>query len=498
MQPRSDRVVDQYTVNYRGHGAERLEYDDQLEQPQEFRSISSNGGSSNGIILSTTGSNGGLKVKGTGSAGSGGTIQNKTGANGSTTDGTGIFLNATSGVSLDRMQLNDFANFAIRGISVTGFSLTNSVVSGANGSTNAGGSEEDSVRFDGLFTSGAFSTAQITDSTISGGFTNNVRVRNVSGTLNRLLLSNNTFGLINAANGNDNVFVTAVPPSPTLATMNVTLQDCNFLGTRGDFFETIADGNSTMDVVARRNKFTNGQTIIPGGGVALSIRGDAAGTADNVTFDLSCNNIVGGHTSTGIFVAKGNGGGTWSGAVVNNTVGAASGAGGDGIFIRSAGSGTISNLIQNNVVTGYGNVGIHLQNNDGSATMNATIFGNSVSAPKVNAFAGLFVDNGATATDTSRANVVVGSATVLANKNDFSAGDPANFSDVSLSNFNASTTFNLSRNGSANSTAAQIIDDNNQSPGNTNTDTSGGAGTITAVNTLPTVPATPASCSIPP
>ncbi|HET7842681.1 MAG TPA: tandem-95 repeat protein, partial [Xanthomonadales bacterium] len=279
----------------------------------EFRSIASNGGSSNGIILSTTGSAGGLKVRGTGAAGTGGTIANKTGANGSATDGTGVFLNSTSGVDLASMQLNDFQNFAVRGTNVTGFSLSNSVISGANGTTNAGGNEEDSIRFDGLFTSGAFPTAQVVNSTIGGGFTNNIRVRNVSGTLNRLVVNNNTFGLLNAANGNDNVFVTAVPPPPTLATLNVTLTNNTFQGTRADFFESIADGNSTMDVVARQNKFTNGQAIIPGGGVALSVRGDAIGTADNVTFDLSCNRIVGGHSATGIFVAKGNGGGTWSG-----------------------------------------------------------------------------------------------------------------------------------------------------------------------------------------
>jgi hypothetical protein len=40
----------------------------------EFRSISSDGGSSPGIILDTTGASGGLKVKGSGTAASGGTI----------------------------------------------------------------------------------------------------------------------------------------------------------------------------------------------------------------------------------------------------------------------------------------------------------------------------------------------------------------------------------------------------------------------------------------
>ncbi|HET7843387.1 MAG TPA: hypothetical protein VFL14_04505, partial [Xanthomonadales bacterium] len=172
-----------------------------------------------------------------------------------------------------------------------------------------------------------------------------------------------------------------------------------------------------------------------------------------------------------------------------------SGTGGDGIFMRSAGSGSIGLLVQNNTVNGYGNVGVHLQNNDGSSVMNASIFGNQVTGPTGFAFAGLFVDNGATAGDTSTANIVVGSATVAANKNDISVGP---FPDVSLSNFNAATTFNLSRNGSASSVAAQIIDDDNLNPAATDTDTSGGLGAITAVGTLPVAPAAPAGCTIPP
>ena len=63
-----------------------------------------------------TGSSGGLKIKGTGSAISGGTIANKTGADGSTTTGIGIYLNNTANVAIDRMQLNDFDNYAIRGL----------------------------------------------------------------------------------------------------------------------------------------------------------------------------------------------------------------------------------------------------------------------------------------------------------------------------------------------------------------------------------------------
>src|SRR5262245_11752395 len=38
-------------------------------------------------------------------------------------------------------------------------------------------------------------------------------------------------------------------------------------------------------------------------------------------------------------------------------------------------------LIEDNTIARYGNVGIQLQNNDGSSTMNASVFGNNESNP---------------------------------------------------------------------------------------------------------------------
>jgi hypothetical protein len=461
-----------------------------------FQSISATGSSGNaGIVVDNTGTSGGLTVTGTGvTAGSGGTISNKTGGdilNGSTasgnttsgTGGTGIFLRNTSNVSLANMQLNDFSNFAVYGKTVTGFTMTGTTINGVNGNNNAGDREESAIRFDNLL-----GTASITGSSISGGGYGNVAVWNTSGTLNRLTMSGNTFGLISSTIGNDNVDFTVF----NSATANVTLDSNTFSGTRSDFFEAIANNNATMDVVATGNTFHNGQSIIPGGGVAISVRSGSGGLASSATttFNIANNiNTDGGANAfdtVGIFVAKGQDLGTMVGKITGNQLVGKTGSNSDGIFVRAAGNGTLTTLIQNNTITGWGNAGIHLQNNDGGATMNASIFGNSVTAPGVaSPFSPIFVDNGATAGDTSIMNLVLG-GTSAAQKNTFTgAGSVAG---ISLSNFNASTTFNLSRNGSAGGTAAAIvIDDNNPlTPGNINT--SGGAGTFTLVNTLPPTP----------
>src|SRR5262249_46864045 len=115
-----------------------------------------------------------------------------------TTSGNGIYLNSTSNVSLTRMHLHDFDNFAIHGVSVTAFTLANSLVDGANGNNIA--IDEGSIGFDNLLGSAA-----ITNSSISGGLEDNLNVLNTSGTLNRLVISGSTFGFNSTVNGNNNL-----------------------------------------------------------------------------------------------------------------------------------------------------------------------------------------------------------------------------------------------------------------------------------------------------
>ncbi|MGY3583916.1 hypothetical protein ACVIGB_007026 [Bradyrhizobium sp. USDA 4341] len=465
-----------------------------------FKSISATGSSGNaGIILDTTGTAGGLTVTGTGSAGSGGTINNKTGgdilsgtdAGGQTTSGdggTGIFLHNTANVSLTDMTLHDFSNFAIYGNGVTNFTLANSAISGTNGNTNAGDREESSIRFDNLL-----GTASITGSSISGGSTQNVDLYNTSGTLNRLTMDSDTFGLIGSS-GNDNVLGQVY----NSATANYTVTNSTFAGTRSDFIAFAANNNSSMDAVVRSNTFHNGQAIVPGGGTAVHIASGSGGlvSAATTTFDISHNILTDGGTNAfdtvGIFVSKGQDNGTMSGTIASNDIGPAKvGSNSDGIFVRDAGAGSLTTLIQNNTITGVGDAGIALQNNDGSSTLNATLYGNSVSSPtSASPFAALDVENGATATDTSTTNVVIGMGAGGTGSKNTLNHSTLYATDVELSNFGTSTHLNLSKNGSTSGTAAGVItDDNTSTTGGITVDTTGGNGTTTLVSTLPTLPA---------
>src|SRR5262249_47538078 len=127
-----------------------------------FRSISANG-APNGIVLINTGTSGGLTVTGTGSAGSGGTIQQTVGADGATA-GNGVYLSNAADVSLAWMQISNAQNFAIRGTTVSGFTLTDSVVSGVNGTNAVTPFNEGSIAFTDLTGS-----ASVTNTSVSGG-----------------------------------------------------------------------------------------------------------------------------------------------------------------------------------------------------------------------------------------------------------------------------------------------------------------------------------------
>ena len=446
-----------------------------------FASINTNGGQS-GIVLANTGTAGGLTI-----SGDAGTTNNFSGGTIRTATGDGISLTNTRGVSLDQVRVINNAGSGIHGTNVTNFALTDSTIT-TNGDSNAAGAEEANVRFDGLL-----GTATIASNAVSGGYTSNLLVVNTTGTLDRATVQNNVFGTVNTAGGNDNVSFQVGATATDTGTLKVSLIGNSFSGTRGDFIQTVATGNTTLETVARNNIFQNGQAIAAGGGTGVFIQSGSAGTsAATTTFDIAGNQVNGAQGNAfdkaGIAVVKLADNGTLSGTIQGNTVGPAKvGAAADGILVRSAGGGSTTVLIQNNTVTGYGDAGISLQNDTGTGTLNATLYGNTASAPQSGtglAFAGLAVVNTATGTDTNKLNLLVGSATNAAQQNDFSAGDPANATDVNLKNVGTSS-FTLSTNGSAAITAAQVIKDDNQ---NAATTTIGTTGTITLVTTTPALP----------
>jgi VCBS repeat-containing protein len=463
-----------------------------------FHDISSNGGSSNGIILNNTGTTGGLHVTGDGStAASGGTIANKTGADGSSTQGTGVFLNNTHDVELAYMQLNDFSNFAIRGNNVTGFALDHSVINGDNGTSNSlsdplasfANVGEDAIRLTNLLGSGS-----ITNSNISGGYTNTILVENNTGTLNRLTIDHSTIGgrTDNGTGMNDGINFQADTGSTA---MNLTVTNSALTTARANLIAVTDQPGTQVDVKFDNNTLTNNHPLTVSGGTAVDFAGLGGMTFDisNNTFDMHAANGGTGIKSHVIEVNKGSGSGssTFDGTISGNTIGVAgtahsgSGLGSNDIDINSQDNGVFNVLIQNNILTHYDTAGIQIQQGPGNSTVNATVQGNTTSNPDANGFAGLYVIAGSgLAGDNGVVNLLVGGSGTQ--RNDFSNGEPTNSSDVFLQQSSPGTSvFNLSKGVSAAATADQVIKDNNLNPGTTAVLTSG---TINLVNTSPTLP----------
>jgi hypothetical protein len=472
-----------------------------------FTSISSGTGGSaadDGIILVNTGSSGGLIVTGDGGSafggdGTGGTIEGKTGADGSTTSGIGIYLDNTSNVSFDDMQLNDFGNFAIRGISVNNFTFANSTISGQSGQNlDAGGkpTNEGTIVFgsDGSESGGAIQngltgTATISNSKIGFGLTDVLYIYDNSGTLNRLTVTGNTFGGVDdapGAFGTNEVFVEAAGTSA----IDATVTNNTFTSSAQDGFSADVADSANMDLVFDNNTVGNSATTILGGTDSVELSDDSSGT---VTYDIS-GNIITNAASAAILADLTGNGTTMSGTIDGNTIGssdpAATGSGSqfDGIDVKiEGGSGTSTTAITNNSIYHFGEDGINLLADNGSSTLNATVTGNTISNPDVNSFAGLELDSGALSGDSNNINITVGDKTNTLLQNTFMSD--TSYVPVSL-NTQGSAHITVSQAGSGSGTADGVIaDDNIFTPSNpTVVVDSGVAGSITETASATTTP----------
>lgn len=272
----------------------------------EFRSISSTGvGTANGIVLDATGSSGGLRIKGTGSAPSGGTIANKnSGAiadSAYATQGTGIYLNNTANVRIAGMQLNDFDNSAIRGFSVAGFVFEDSVISGAVGDNS--GPIEGAIAFGDILATGTFGlsgSSLIDNVNVSGSIEHHLEFYNQTGTLN-LTISNSNIHDNSVASGSDgiqmefrgtaqvftNIDTNSFSNNKSQAIQISTLEDSNLhatiqsntitRGTQGNEGILLQNGgNSDITALIGGPNAADGNTISGFGGTAI-FAGQVAG-----------------------------------------------------------------------------------------------------------------------------------------------------------------------------------------------------------------------------
>ena len=410
-----------------------------------FRSIASGAGTNNGITLSNTGiaaGDGGLTV--TGNAGTctpgtptctGGTISSKDGATSNNNQGIGIYLNNTRDVSLSHMRLNDHDNFGIYGTNVVNFTLANAVLNGVHGDL-LGSEGESAIQFQGL--TGA---ASVTNSTIQGGALDNFRVKNGSGTLNRLVIDTVTFNNNSAQGG------AALALFGRLnATLNATIQNSTFTAYRTNALTFDGTDTAIMDLIFSTNNVSNsrpGPSDIVNGKVSgsFNLQVSTGGTGHNVQMNYSItNSTFTGADSAALSLGKGGGTGATGnmvGTVTGNTIGtpAVTGSGsfaGAGIIADIVGGGKHTVTIQNNQVNQWYDQGIFINGGSsgtGQGYMTAIVKGNTIGAghwaPGA-ASDGILFGIGTTSGDTTKFCLTIGGSAAADKNTAVNVGDLAN------------------------------------------------------------------------
>jgi len=358
-----------------------------------FVSVSANGGT-NGILLgSGTGS---FTVTGTGSAGSGGTIQNTT--------GRGASFSSAQNVSLTNMN---FTNTAITDLDADNSGLT----TGDNLATNAAIHLErvTTVTLNGIIISGS------SEQGINGHFVTGFALRNssLSGTgngpdedglhfynmLGTCDITNTTF----TSSGDDNINIQnntnlSFPSGMTAVTSLTVSGGSANTGVLGSGYLIGIRGTSTATVtisgVTANNNFSGGIVIdtfdtatstIEITGVTSTSNNDAISLSSNngnTKFDIHDNVSFAGTDFVRISILKAafSTVGTLQGFIRNNPIVVSDGQTADGISIFQAGDGVLTVAIQNNDIDYRGTQrAINIQGGqDGSGQLNATVTGNTI------------------------------------------------------------------------------------------------------------------------
>src|ERR1017187_5015290 len=212
-----------------------------------FQSITAGTGASgpaNGIILNNTGASGGLVVAGTGSAGTGGTVQKTT--------GSGISLTSVGGsVSLTDMNISNTAGDGITAATVNNFScsLCNITTPGSSASKHG-------LRLTELSGSASLSNVTVTGATQNGCF-----IQNTSATLTSLKVSGGSFGTNNNAFGTAGIGMGVYAVTAGVIT-SATISGTTFASNFSSGLQSFAQDTATIgDITVTNCTFTkNGNT----------------------------------------------------------------------------------------------------------------------------------------------------------------------------------------------------------------------------------------------
>ncbi len=389
-----------------------------------FSRISSNG-AFNGIFLKNTGNAGRLVITGTGSSGSGGTIQN-------TTD-TGIYLESTFNPSLLWMTVSSNSKHGIHVNNVAGLTLDHLSV---NQNGNAIGEN-------GIHIQQPSGSYAITNSTITNSFEHNIYVTGTSGLVTGFSVTGNSAishaALTSATDRNGiNIFL---PLGSSLRFNQITIQT-NAISGNDTAVRIITDGTASVDRVDIANNTMNANSF----GVSLGAHTNstlnyriANNTFSNGTYTQIVSNVFDSAIADGL--------------VSTNSVALTSGSGFTfGMAFSQIKSSRQVVNISSNTVSGFGDSGIFLSTQAssgiGTGQLHATVLNNNISTGMNTALGALYIQSGSSGsgTETNILCANVRGNTLNGGSGDLGFGFPV---DVALDYMTASTTIQLE--GNANS-----------------------------------------------
>lgn len=330
-----------------------------------FRSVSVNG-AFNGIVLNNTG-NGPFTISGSGTASSGGVIQN--------TSGPGILLTNTGSVSLNWMQVLNGRDDGIRGSTVRGFTLNNSTIN------NNGDFADES----GIELTNTTGTLSISNSTVTQSYSHNVLITNTSGVLDNLTVTNSTFSSPKSSPV-DGLSITLPSGSPTITAITVT--NNTFTNNTGDAIGVNAEDSSTIGMFTFSGNTLTGNDI----GVNVSSNGTAS-----VKFDIKNNPIMHG-TRTQVNIAandvtpRDGVGPTMEGYIRDNPSILVTPSFYIGMWIVADGDGRITVDVSRNHLLNFGESGFSIESRNGQGRIDAQIKDNVIDpSTSILSFAGLYL-----------------------------------------------------------------------------------------------------------
>jgi hypothetical protein len=388
-----------------------------------FQSVSSNG-APNGILLSSTGTGGGMAITGTGANNSGGSIQNAT--------GHGVSLTTTQNFSADELSITG-ANFAgVDGTDVTNFTFTDGEI------LNAGDSLTDNLHGAIAFNDQAGNennvdgTLVITGNLLKDHYGGGVDVFNRNGTISDATVSGNTIDspADEALSREDAISFNLFGSATTVASLTKAQIEDNvitdhpsgngiaFLGAQTNVgaapVGTVGvPGSATNRILIDGNLLT-GDPVNRFGGAAIlaGVEGRGAGNFDITNNGTVANPITNAGTHA---IATGNSGSSEVEYLIENNRINANNFEAGGLGIRSASdqhimvggstlaTPTLRTIINNNVVrnTTGGGIRILAANSNGTSQVRVNnndvangAVGSDVSAPPI------AVENGSTASAT--------------------------------------------------------------------------------------------------